>query len=154
MGQDGVESYYHPVRPGFFFFQAEGGIRYIGVTGVQTCALPIYPSPARGGLLPRERGHLEAPSRSGDSGWEPETALGGRSGDDGPWLPTWVPQSHPSWNRVHPRPILRRRLLGTLICGKDVARTADVVGFRIIGAPAGRGAAWLACLLWEQEVGG
>src|SRR3712207_8721268 len=24
------------------FFQAEDGIRYIGVTGVQTCALPIY----------------------------------------------------------------------------------------------------------------
>src|SRR3712207_6861709 len=25
-----------------FFFQAEDGIRDIGVTGVQTCALPIY----------------------------------------------------------------------------------------------------------------
>src|SRR5476651_1923622 len=25
----------------FFFFQAEDGIRVIGVTGVQTCALPI-----------------------------------------------------------------------------------------------------------------
>src|SRR5947209_20515086 len=25
-----------------FFFQAEDGIRGIGVTGVQTCALPIY----------------------------------------------------------------------------------------------------------------
>src|SRR5947209_13208677 len=30
----------------FFFFQAEDGIRDIGVTGVQTCALPIY-LPAR-----------------------------------------------------------------------------------------------------------
>src|SRR3712207_6440141 len=35
-------------RPGsrkgrFFFFQAEDGIRDIGVTGVQTCALPISP---------------------------------------------------------------------------------------------------------------
>ena len=27
----------------FFFFQAEDGIRDISVTGVQTCALPIYP---------------------------------------------------------------------------------------------------------------
>src|SRR5215217_2378433 len=27
----------------FFFFQAEDGIRDIGVTGVQTCALPIWP---------------------------------------------------------------------------------------------------------------
>src|SRR5690349_23920645 len=26
----------------FFFFQAEDGIRYLYVTGVQTCALPIY----------------------------------------------------------------------------------------------------------------
>src|SRR6266853_5345983 len=25
-----------------FFFQAEDGIRYLTVTGVQTCALPIY----------------------------------------------------------------------------------------------------------------
>ena len=26
----------------FFFFQAKDGIRDIGVTGVQTCALPIW----------------------------------------------------------------------------------------------------------------
>src|SRR3712207_9402842 len=30
-----------------FFFQAEDGIRDIGVTGVQTCALPISSRPAR-----------------------------------------------------------------------------------------------------------
>src|SRR5258707_6890841 len=29
----------------FFFFQAEDGIRDIGVTGVQTCALPISRAP-------------------------------------------------------------------------------------------------------------
>src|SRR3989442_10753603 len=29
----------------FFFFQAEDGIRDADVTGVQTCALPISPSP-------------------------------------------------------------------------------------------------------------
>src|SRR3712207_6991478 len=29
------------------FFQAEDGIRDIGVTGVQTCALPIYPDSPR-----------------------------------------------------------------------------------------------------------
>src|SRR5206468_6756864 len=28
----------------FFFFQAEDGIRDLIVTGVQTCALPIYPA--------------------------------------------------------------------------------------------------------------
>src|SRR5918995_3469333 len=30
------------LSPTFFFFQAEDGIRYYKVTGVQTCALPIY----------------------------------------------------------------------------------------------------------------
>src|SRR6266436_4273400 len=28
--------------PNFFFFQAEDGIRDVAVTGVQTCALPIW----------------------------------------------------------------------------------------------------------------
>src|SRR5690606_41032356 len=31
----------------FFFFQAEDGIRDFHVTGVQTCALPIYAVPRR-----------------------------------------------------------------------------------------------------------
>src|SRR2546429_19078 len=31
----------------FFFFQAEDGIRDVAVTGVQTCALPIYREPTR-----------------------------------------------------------------------------------------------------------
>src|SRR5206468_7523809 len=34
----------------FFFFQAEDGIRDLIVTGVQTCALPIFPS---AGILSR-----------------------------------------------------------------------------------------------------
>src|SRR3712207_7540528 len=34
----------------FFFFQAEDGIRDIGVTGVQTCALPIWIEIKIGGL--------------------------------------------------------------------------------------------------------
>src|SRR6266496_4538355 len=41
----------------FFFFQAEDGIRDLYVTGVQTCALPIWnqalPSPPRGDRGPR-----------------------------------------------------------------------------------------------------
>src|SRR3712207_7226949 len=37
----------------FFFFQAEDGIRDIGVTGVQTCALPI---PHPGDRRPRRAG--------------------------------------------------------------------------------------------------
>src|SRR5438309_7208607 len=37
----------------FFFFQAEDGIRDGTVTGVQTCALPIYPENVAGVLYPR-----------------------------------------------------------------------------------------------------
>src|SRR3712207_8224133 len=40
-----------------FFFQAEDGIRYIGVTGVQTCALPI----STGDAVHRDRGPLAPP---------------------------------------------------------------------------------------------
>src|SRR2546428_6989262 len=41
----------------FFFFQAEDGIRDLIVTGVQTCALPIYEGEAPGGPRhPRRRG--------------------------------------------------------------------------------------------------
>src|SRR5258707_10543831 len=34
-----------------FFFQAEDGIRDIGVTGVQTCALPILPQGNRSAIM-------------------------------------------------------------------------------------------------------
>src|SRR2546429_7062387 len=37
----------------FFFFQAEDGIRDVAVTGVQTCALPIFVAAAK--YLDRER---------------------------------------------------------------------------------------------------
>src|SRR3712207_8632017 len=51
----------------FFFFQAEDGIRYIGVTGVQTCALPISPAAAGVGAVPVPHGpqSLEPPDRRG-----------------------------------------------------------------------------------------
>ena len=39
--QVGVDTRLDSDRLLFFFFQAEDGIRDIGVTGVQTCALPI-----------------------------------------------------------------------------------------------------------------
>src|SRR3712207_8134726 len=35
-----------------FFFQAEDGIRDIGVTGVQTCALPILKGPEMNATIP------------------------------------------------------------------------------------------------------
>src|SRR3712207_7923606 len=48
----------------FFFFQAEDGIRDIGVTGVQTCALPICPrARARRAAYPMAEGPPESESR-------------------------------------------------------------------------------------------
>src|SRR5690606_10867060 len=40
-----------------FFFQAEDGIRDFHVTGVQTCALPIYKSPSQMPRLPAHKGY-------------------------------------------------------------------------------------------------
>src|SRR5215203_6238429 len=48
-----------------FFFRAEDGIRYIGVTGVQTCALPIS----------LERRHPQGVGHADEHG--PDTAPGG-----------------------------------------------------------------------------
>src|SRR5256885_7527199 len=81
---------------GFFFFQAEDGIRYYKVTGVQTCALPICPQPSdrgRGRLDPisddpflhefrvglhRRRGGLRtAPSRPIEDGGRLDPGIGG-----------------------------------------------------------------------------
>src|SRR3712207_9299399 len=51
----------------FFFFQAEDGIRDIGVTGVQTCALPISRRPNDRSLNPipsRTLGEGDQPGRA------------------------------------------------------------------------------------------
>src|SRR3712207_6873732 len=59
--------FYFCIRVFFFFFQAEDGIRDIGVTGVQTCALPIC---GRGGAdhaveLPADDRLMEARAGAG-----------------------------------------------------------------------------------------
>src|SRR6266542_6152686 len=43
----------------FFFFQAEDGIRDATVTGVQTCALPIYEKGSFTGAHTQRKGHIE-----------------------------------------------------------------------------------------------
>src|SRR3712207_9029693 len=73
-----------------FFFQAEDGIRDIGVTGVQTCALPIWPARRRArrraGTAARRR---PAPGRAAacrqssraaaPAGWHPPPPAAARS---------------------------------------------------------------------------
>src|SRR5947209_17100631 len=51
----------HYLFAAIFFFQAEDGIRGIGVTGVQTCALPIWPDGAGDQVLAAEYGGGDAP---------------------------------------------------------------------------------------------
>src|SRR2546429_240038 len=43
------------------FFQAEDGMRYVAVTGVQTCALPILRAAAPGRARARDRGRRPTP---------------------------------------------------------------------------------------------
>src|SRR3712207_8571273 len=74
-----------------FFFQAEDGIRDIGVTGVQTCALPICP--------PHVRQRQRLPRRPPE-GHEP------RPQGEAP-LP--VPPHEPVLLQRHRHPVGRRR---------------------------------------------
>src|SRR5256886_7882923 len=48
----------------FFFFQAEDGIRVLTVTGVQTCALPIWLRAGRVDVLHRHDLRVAAAARS------------------------------------------------------------------------------------------
>src|SRR5438445_2859625 len=67
---------------GFFFFQAEDGIRDIGVTGVQTCALPILEDREEGRRRGEGRGRAGDPREheDGDAG----RGAGGRQGGGDP----------------------------------------------------------------------
>src|SRR3712207_9389395 len=67
----------------FFFFQAEDGIRDIGVTGVQTCALPIYCEHGgagvaeAGGVADDGEGFGQAVGAGGVGGGNPDAVAAG-----------------------------------------------------------------------------
>src|SRR3712207_8586910 len=80
----------------FFFFQAEDGIRDIGVTGVQTCALPI--SRGRSRPIPaRTRASRSAPPaelvRAARRSSRPGAAAAGRPVPAGVGDASWPPKS-------------------------------------------------------------
>src|SRR5438445_2182342 len=62
----------------FFFFQAEDGIRDIGVTGVQTCALPIWARGVRVDGLHLDRVRHVADRRVDADAPRPQRVDGGR----------------------------------------------------------------------------
>src|SRR5260370_2110907 len=59
----------------FFFFQAEDGIRDSRVTGVQTCALPIYPQQYYALAINALAAGRESPANSAFIGYLTETYL-------------------------------------------------------------------------------
>src|SRR3712207_8602739 len=59
----------------FVVFQAEDGIRDIGVTGVQTCALPIYRCRSYHSQLHGANGRRLLPAKAHDE----QVGIGGRS---------------------------------------------------------------------------
>src|SRR2546430_7756370 len=63
----------------FFFFQAEDGIRDLTVTGVQTCALPIFWNASTGSLLVQ----FVAQSNMLNVAWAPDGRYIAASQDDG-----------------------------------------------------------------------
>src|SRR5690606_40697553 len=73
---------------GFFFFQAEVGIRDFRVTGVQTCALPIYS--LQGVVLALDRDENLTGSYEGVDGEQPEA---GRAVDE--HIVDWVALGFP-----------------------------------------------------------
>src|SRR2546422_2140245 len=79
----------------FFFFQAEDGIRDVAVTGVQTCALPIFDRLNRGSLRGTAR----------EIGERYDAVLDGRV--------------------LHQQPRRRRRLLGRLALRQGVQRSEE-----------------------------
>src|SRR6202008_4596636 len=86
-----------------FFFEAEDGIRDIGVTGVQTCALPISPCRAMrltkgGGMGPQS-----APDGTRIYYWRDASiwSVSSSGGDERPLagVPTVAPEFGFSWTR-------------------------------------------------------
>src|SRR5206468_8719911 len=63
----------------FFFFQAEGGIRGLIVTGVQTCALPIFDDVRIVGNLGQD---LDVAAKLGAGWWADDVDLGRLNVDD------------------------------------------------------------------------
>src|SRR3712207_8921445 len=125
----------------FFFFQAEDGIRDIGVTGVQTCALPIFRD-LRGLLDSAVRLHMRADVPVG-------TCLSG--GIDSSALVCFM-------SDLHPEPI---HTFSGLYKGKDydeeeyvhaVREHARAYGADIRREPDGNLLDDLATITWHQDM--
>src|SRR5690606_39594968 len=90
----------------FFFFQAEDGIRYFHVTGVQTCALPISRRP--GAPPPAGPPAATGPPPAGSPpGWRPRRPRAGPR-----WPPRWWPAPPPAYPSPSPPARSEERRVG------------------------------------------
>src|SRR5207253_7131817 len=96
-----------------FFFQAEDGIRDGHVTGVQTCALPIYHPPLA--VLRRRAGRAQVPLppavEARDRGGRRHLGIGGR-----------LRPLHPPIRLRHQQPVLEGAEIGRASCRERVVR--------------------------------
>src|SRR5690606_40668053 len=99
----------------FFFFRAEDGIRDFHVTGVQTCALPIW-FPAAIPALRYARARM-SPSPRIPAGNRLDMRTGRCAGSKQPLLPA----ARPARARKHPSP----REIGRASCRESVQRAAE-----------------------------
>src|SRR3989304_5145130 len=121
----------------FFFFQAEDGIRYVAVTGVQTCALPISPALTAMAGIP-------APTGSGESAEDAfETSL-----------PDYAARNRAHWNAASARYQAEQgrqlRDSGGLAWGVWQIPEAEL---RILGDVAGRTTLELGCGAAQWSIG-
>src|SRR5205809_6063588 len=93
----------------FFFFQAEDGIRDVAVTGVQTCALPIFDRDGAGDVVYHQHVGVYAYTREA--------------------LERWVrlpPVPAERWERLEQlRPLLHGLPIGVALCAAPVAPGVD-----------------------------
>src|SRR6266550_9496238 len=124
----------------FFFFQAEDGIRDVAVTGVQTCALPIFKP--TGGAAWRKPGVLIVEKQTGNRYVLSEGRL------------------RPVLNYASARLLLGDRMTVTSTSAQSLARVPRGGQIGIIGAPdtlppaTAGGQPWLVCATSTQNSDG
>src|SRR2546430_3920323 len=151
----------HREQPGRFFLHAEGGIRYLTVTGVQTCALPICPlrqllqhvlqlshrRPGGFGARLREQERELIAAQPGDDvagphgvarrpGHEPQHLVAHLVGEEVAQLAKVIEAEIGDRERVRVAPRALEFSAGELVEGQPILEPRQVVGAALCASPA------------------